>query len=258
MNKLLSIIPYWALGIGFLIFVIGFLCVIFFILKRGITVKNRWFSIQQNRFNPEAFILIFKESLRVDKEISRIEYLDRMKEQMGFVDDKIKEIRENILRIHRHILQAKGKSKSESENHTQIKILNEIMENMLNEMKSEIRDRFREMRRLFDMEENKEDSLNFFKSEFEVYYDRVSEALIQDCRENIRKRWIDHKEIEIGRRDSWDSIQEALTKNGQIGGIVKDMFVHAVQVQLKYTKEMKKLENEIDQFIKRIVGNDKK
>lgn len=244
---ILDHIPEWAYGIGFIIIVILIVITVISLLVLFLTrnIKSKWFSISNQKINPEFFSLIMIESLSVKRKIDRIEDKLRMEEQMSFVDDEIKDILEITTKIHRHILQSKGVSKSESENHSQVKMLSQNMECMLYKMKGDIRERFREIMQLFCIDENINNDFNFIKGDFESYYIRVSESMIQDARSKIRDGWIDHESNIIERRESWDKISEALHINGDIGKIIKNMFTNAVKVQLKYSKEIKKLENQM-------------
>jgi len=204
--------------------------------------------------NLQPFALIFRESLRVGREIDRIDFQERLREQMNYVEDEIIEIKELIVKIHRHILQAKGISKSDSEIHPQIKILSEIVENMLKDMKGIVRDKFKEMYDLFNIEENVNNDYNFIRDDFEKYLNRVIENIMQESRANIRKRWVDHKEIAIGRRESWESIIKTMKNNDKsnICILVREMFINAIKVQLKYSKRIKALEFKIDEIIQGI------
>jgi hypothetical protein len=257
MFKYLNTIPNWALGIGFLIIIIGLIILFLLIIKKGLIIKNKWFSIEKNNFNPEAFILIFKESLRVDKEICKIEYRNRMKEQMSYVDDEIKEIKEQIVKVHRHLLQAQGISVLNSENHVQIQILSGLIDNILFNIKSDVRDRFSEMRSLFDIKENTKDDYNFIKSDFEEYYKRIYETLVQDCKNDMKNRWISFRGEKINKRQSWESVEKLFKDDGSISKVIKEIFLHAIEVQLKYSKKIKELQDEIDAYIKKVTHIEK-
>lgn len=203
--------------------------------------------------NLQSVAYIFKESMRVNRKINRVEFQERLKEQMSYVEDEMLEIKEEIIKAHRHVLQAKGITKSDSEGHVQIKILTEMVENMLRDMKDIAREKFKEIYDMFTIDENVNDEYAYIKSDYEKYMERIIEYIIQESRGNIRKRWIEHEEIFIGRRESWDIIYELLSRpKGKIGEIIREIFINAINVQLKCSKKIRKLESEIDELVVRV------
>jgi hypothetical protein len=242
--NIFSMIPNWAFGIGFLLIAIAFMIVV---LKYGLKFKGKGLIIDSRRINPDGIILAFEKVLDTQFSILRIEFRTRLKEQMAYTEDRIKEIKEIAIKSHRHLLISKGISATDVHNHSQLKTFDKIIDGLLSRMKDNTRDRFIEMVEIFNNKENRESEYYFVKAEFEQYIERIANNMIQEAREYVSKEWIENEFVT--RRESFEAMTPFLS---EVAKSIKDILVYGIKVQLKYEREVKCLKVEQKEYIKKV------
>jgi hypothetical protein len=266
MDKFINLIPNWAIGMGVLIISIGFIIAVMgaFVLlfkknlsfsKGNITLtdeeeENNNKHVVTLVITPEKLLLAFDKIFETQFEIDRIEFRERLREQMMYAEDKIKEVKEKTIQIHRHLLISKGVSVSIVHTHPLLNTFEELIDNMLNQMKSNIRERFQEMISLFSYEDSLIIDFQRIKYSFKDYSERVIESLVSSAREFISKKWIENDII--NRRESWKAMTE---KIDEVGNIIKDVLESAINTQIKYNKKILKLKSEKDNYIKEVINS---
>lgn len=246
MERLLDMIPSWAMGIAVLTISIGITIILF---NRRLKIKGKMFSINTNAINSEGLALAFEKVLDTQFDILKIEFKSRLREQMAYTEDKLKEIKEQTLKVHKQLLLTNGIPPDEIHTHPQIKTFEKIIFKLLTFMKDETRERFGEILELFSKEENINDDYNFIKANFEEYAHNIINIMIQDARNFISDDWVDNKIVT--RKDSWESMNPII-KN--IGGIIFQVLINGVKIQLKYSQLIKKLKSNQSEYIKNITS----
>jgi hypothetical protein len=230
------IFKYWGFQAGIIIFMISLSYVM---LKRGINIKGKNFSLNANL---QQIGYIIKNSMRSQKEMDRNEFLIRPQEQMNFTDDKIEEIYNLTMKVHTEILKKKTQIVN-IEHHPQIRYFSDMLENVLEKVKKKsIKRRFKNLLIKFPVDEY--DDYSSIELEFNKHRDHETKIVVDEVATTIQKEWVKNDWVEF------NEIEEGMIPvMPEIEKKVSEAFQYAIEIQLKTHKKNCIIESKVDDFI---------
>ncbi len=241
MDEIIKNLPNYGL------IIVGVLGLIFILVKKNFFISGKNFIIKGQTITPESIILAFEKVLDTQFNILKIEFKTRLKEQMSFAEDKVKEIRENTIKIHRDLLVKNGVPAVEVHQSPQLKAFEKLIYKLLDKMLDIVRSRFNEIREIFSLVENENDDYNYIRDKFENYKSGIITIMINDARDFVTDEWIENEWV--SRRENWESMSSALECIGQV---ISDILINGIKIQLKYSKIIKELKSNQNNYIKNV------
>jgi hypothetical protein len=212
--------------------------------KKGIKFGTKNFSFSVNK---ENFYVIFIKSNAIQRKIDRIEateYGKRLKEQMSYTKDKIREVYSITMSVHEKLIE-KTTTIAGLTNHEQNQAFSELLKNILNESRESMKKRFLEMLEIYLPEDNNNDSLEHIENSFFKYKKQATSSIISEVSNKIKDRWIKNKWIQF------EDIEKEMDKViPEVRAKVEEALTMGIQIQLKYQKKIKELNAELKEFTK--------
>lgn len=238
----LNNLPQSIISIIFIIICLAFIMgiIMFFILisKGKILLNLKAIKTKDNTLNKDFLLQDIEEKT---EQITTLENTI-IRKQIKIVKKKRKRLHELILKTQRHLLQSKGIDPEKSDNHIQIKLIDLLIKNMINELLDKFAEEFEYINKEFVKRENVNNDFNFIKGNFEEYVIDVINDIFNEGHAIISKTWIEIRGFKFSRRDGWKALQENLKeKDNEIIKILKKIFIDAIKLKLTTKKEIEKL-----------------
>jgi len=240
-------IPDWATGLAlnlllaFIIFVILYL-----LLNKQVRIKTKFFEIA-NKENRENFYNIYMTSLDIRDKMIDIKKDIRLSEQMTYCSNMIDEIRDKILNSYFNLLSKMNVT--DVFNSPIYKSYENIITIMLFKMEKICNKNFIEMLNLFDIEQNVNDDYCYIVTDFEDWKKRVVSTQLNLSSKIIGDLWVDNDILT--REESYNGIKNLLP---EIANNINSVYQNAILVQLKYSKKIKELAKQLENYKSDILG----
>jgi hypothetical protein len=240
--KILSLFPEWGAGIGvILLFSSISFAIIYIVVKRNFTLKSKYINISTFI---KQFGYVIKESMKSAKKQCMNELAIRPMEQMDYVDDRINEIYDLTMSVHTEILQPKLNI-DDVTNHPQNLHFSDMLENVLTDIKVEIKRRFKKLLIKYPAEEYRD--FKVIELDFQNHKENVTNTIILQVSTEIKRRWVKNEYIQFSEMEK---AMKPIMKD--IENKVSSAFQNAIGVQYKIYNKNCLIDKEVDEIINKI------